>query len=227
MNESLDQFYNQLTQRLSQPLLFYFSRRLWNLVGKEQWEDEQFEHVFDTVILVKPDGSNMFLNNEPSTFHIIFQKEQFDKNMFQLLDAQKRLDEKQFKYLLDKYYVHLNFFVKTSSLMVDNIQNDIKDISQETLQSFRLQHSAYREHWSSVQQNFKETSLSKPLTLDKTLNEKELKSFQNLIFPTGILPNIKNKASLVPFKRTKRKKKILVTEEEATAFLLKTVFNID
>ncbi|GGG32268.1 hypothetical protein [Bizionia arctica] len=231
MKETLDQIYDEIAKRLYIPMIFYIPRRIWNQFDKEKWEDKIFDNVFDKVVIVKPDGSDILLEDAPSYFHLLIKKERLDKSTFKLLNLQPDLEEKQFNFLLNKYCLQLDFFRRVSKWMVENIQQDVKEINNEILMSFELQQTTFEEHWQYIQENFVDAPKIKEIKADSILSTKDFESFQDLMKPTGILSRtidveVKNEKVVLKPKRSKKEKKILVTEEEATDFLLKTVFNM-
>jgi len=231
MKETLNQIYDDLVKQLYVPMVFYFPRRIWNLIDEKKWKDKIYENVFDKVVLIKPDGTDALLNNEPSYYHLLIKKERLDKSTFKLLNLQNDLDEKQFKFLLNKYCLQLDFFRKVTMWMVENIKMDINDLNDEISMSFELQKTLLEEHWKYVQENFVDAPKIEETNAETTLSKKDFKSFQDLMKPSGILSNTINietvkKDEAKTIKKTKKGKKILVTEEEATDFLLRTVFNI-
>ncbi len=208
------------------PMLFYFPRRVWDLVGKEKWEDKVYDNLFDNIIILKSDGSNTLLNNEPSYHHLFIKKERLDKNTFRLLDIQTDLKEEQFKFILSKYCVQLDFCRRVSIWMVENIYQDMKDISKETFQSFELQQTFFEEHWKYIQKSFVDVPVVKKTGNEDVLIEKDLKSFKDLMSPTGLLSGAIKEQTSSSLSKPKKENKIRVTEKEATDFLLKTVFNM-
>lgn len=231
MKETLNQIYDDLNKGLFVPMVFYIPRRVWNQFDKKKWDDKIYDNVFDKVVLIKPDGSDALLNNEPSNHHLFIKKSRLDKNTFKLLDLQNDLDKKQFKFLLNKYCLQLDFCRRVSIWMMENVKKDIEDLNQETLISFELQQTSFKEHWQYVQENFVDSPKIKETTSETLLSKKDIKSFQNLMNPSGILTSPietkpDSKEEINKPKKQKKEKKILVTEEEATNFLLRTVFNM-
>lgn len=239
MKLTLNKIYDDMTKRLYVPMVFYIPRRIWNQFGKEKWDESMYDNLFDMVVLIKPDGSNALLNEEQSSQYLMVKKERLDLNTFKLLELQSDLVEKQFDFILTKYCMQLDFIKRVSIWMVENVQKDIESLKQETYLSFQLQQKAIIDHWKYVQENFVGITQLDKTTDDIVLNKKDFKSFQELMNPSGGFQgsvdtepnsNIERKVETeelpeIP-KKLKKEKKILVTEEEATAFLLKTVFNM-
>ncbi|MBP94226.1 MAG: hypothetical protein CMC55_08935 [Flavobacteriaceae bacterium] len=231
MKETFNQIYEDMTKRLYVPMVFYIPRRIWNQFDKEKWNDKEYNNLFDKVVLIKPDGSNALLNNEQSSHHIMIKKERLDLNTFKLLEIQGDLDTRQFDFILNKYITQLDFIKRISMWMFENVQKDIESLKQETYLSFQLQQKAIIEHWKYVKENFVGITQINKTTNEIVLNKKDFKSFKEFMNPSGIFPSAtqtKSKAREEDLKPQKQKKvkKILVTEEEATDFLLRTVFNM-
>ncbi|TYB77951.1 hypothetical protein ES676_01660 [Bizionia saleffrena] len=231
MKESFNQIYIDMTKRLYVPMVFYIPWRVWNQFKNEKWEDSSYNNLFDKVVIIKPDGSNALLNNEQSSHHIMIKKERLDLNTFKLLELQNDLDAKQFDFILNKYITQLDFIKRISMWMFENVQKDIEDLKQETSLSFQIQQKAIIEHWAYVQENFIGITQIDETTNEIILNKKDFKSFKELMNPSGVFPSVtqtksKTKEEAEKPKKLKKEKKILVTEEEATIFLLNTVFNI-
>ncbi|WP_417237663.1 hypothetical protein [Bizionia sp.] len=239
MKETLNKIYDDLTKQLYIPLVFYIPRRIWNQFDKAKWNDKEYDHLFDKVVLIKPDGSNALLNDEQSSQHVMIKKERLDLNTFKLLELQTDLDTKQFDFILNKYITQLDFIKRISIWLNENIQKDIESLKQDTLFSFQLQQKAIIDHWTYVQENFIGAALLDETTNEVILNKKDFRSFQDLMNPSGVFPrnfeiepkgdveenNAISKVTEKP-KTPKKEKKIHVTEEEATAYLLRTVFNM-
>lgn len=232
MKETFNQIYEDITKRLYMPMVFYIPRRIWNQFDKEKWNGKEYDNLFDKVVLIKPDGSNALLNDEQSSHHIMIKKERLDLNTFKLLELQSDLDTKQFDFILNKYITQLDFIKRISMWMFENVQKDIENLKQETRLSFQLQEKAIKEHWAYVQKNFIGITQIDETTNEIVLNKKDFKSFQELMNPSGVVSSVtqiksktKEKEDEKP-QKLKKEKKILVTEEEATDFLLRTVFNM-
>ena len=232
MEESLNKIYDEMIERLYKPLIFYIPRRIWNQFDKDKWNAKMFDEVFDKVVLIKPDGQDIILNNEPSNFHIMFKVARLDKNTFKLLDIQKKTDSNQFDFLLNRYCVQLDFYRRVSKWMAENIQKDVKDNNEETLFSFEIQQSTFSKHWQYIQDTFVNGLKIEETKADSNLTNKDFKSLQDLMNQSSILPKAEAPESINEndtniIKKPKKIKKVLLTEEEAERFLLRTVFHIN
>ncbi|MGY0393290.1 hypothetical protein ACW5R3_12120 [Bizionia sp. KMM 8389] len=235
MKETLNEVYDDMTKRLYMPMVFYIPRRIWNQFEGENWSDEMYNELFDRVVLIKSDGASSLLSKERASQYLIIKKERLDKLTFKLLELQKNLEDKQFKFILSKYVSQLDFCRKVSIWMLQNVKVDVEYLNTDMFLAFQLQQTAFQEHWIYVQENFSKSCESDDIRKTDFLGDSDLKSLQDLMNSTGVLSDtIKDKqnSKVVPvatkeLKQSKKEKKELVTEEEATAFLLRTVFNMD
>ncbi|WP_418510810.1 hypothetical protein [Corallibacter sp.] len=226
MEESLKNQHQKFIERLYKPFIFYIPRRLYTeLDPKGNWDDEKFDDVFDTVVLIKEDGSNQALGDNPSNFYIFPKGLVLSKNTYDLFDLKEKLNAYSFRFLLDDYLKSLVFYVRISKWMHDNIRADIKDIREETLFSFEKQMEAIQEHWDYLQENFKKKSPQTSNPLGENIKKEDLKAVNNLIKISNAVET-KHSINTKP-KPKKTEKKILVTDEEAEKFLLKTVFKVN
>lgn len=226
MEESLKDKHQIFIERLYKPFIFYIPRRLYTeLDPKGNWDHEKFDGVFDTVVLIKEDGSNQALDDGPSNFYILPKGLVLGKNTYDLFDLKEELNDPSFRFLLDNYLKNLVFYVRISKWMYDNIRTDIKDIREETLFSFEKQMEIFQEHWDYLQENFKKESHQTTNPLEGEIKKEDLKTVNNLIN----IPNVAKAEHSMNTKPLPKKKgkKILVTDEEAEKFLLKTVFRVN
>ena len=222
MGESLNKIHEELISRLYKPLIFYIPRKFWLELDSEKWNDTKFDQVFDTVVLIKSDGSNQILNSDPSNYYILAKTVELNKCTFKLLDMKSRLNKSSFKFLIENYCQYIFFYRRISTWMLENVQNDIKSINKETLLSFEIQKKAFDKHWNYVNENFVSIAKMKQDRFNSKLTSKDFKTINALINN----PSETNFDKLSKSKKYKKEKKILITEQEAEDFLLKTVFNI-
>lgn len=230
MKESLNKIHDELIDRLYKPLIFYIPRKFWVEFDGEKWNDKEFDELFDTVVLIKRDGKNQALNNETSYFHILGKKEELDKNIYTLIDLKARLEISSFKFVIDKYCQHINFYIRVSTWLFEHVDNDIAEITQETINSFTFQKEAFEKHRNYLQKNFLTPKQKNDNGKIKSLTEEDLKSIRTLL---NTSENVSTKKTITSreienqekTKIIKKEKKVLVTEKEAEKFLLKTVFN--
>ena len=222
---SLNDKYDELLSHFYKPLIFYIPRNFYNLFDGEKWNDKKFDAVFNTVLIIKPDGSDRILNNKPSNIHIIKKQARLDENIFRLINIHSDLDVNQFRFFIDKYVIQLEFYKKVSDWMLKNVESDVMDLSQETLISFRLQKDAFTKHWQDVHGNFLDGIQKKNVNENTALTKSDLKSIETLLNNsiTNKTPEIILTKKTTPLKKPKKK---LVSESEVEKFILRTVFNV-
>ncbi|MCX7551842.1 hypothetical protein [Xanthomarina sp. F2636L] len=222
MEESLNKKQKELSSRLYKPLIFYIPRKFWVEMDGEKWNDKEFDALFDTVVLMKTDGSNKALQNGSSNYYLLSKTAELDRNIYALLEMRSKLDEDSFQFLAKKYCLDVAFYKRVSAWMLDHIQEDIPDANKETLLSFELQKTAFENHWEYLQKHFVPSAEIKRNIPEVNLTAEDFEIIQDLV-GNPLQSKSENKNSP---KTTKKEKKILITEEAAEKFLLETVFNV-
>ena len=212
----------ELTSSLYKPLIFYIPRKFWVEMDGEKWNDKEYDTLFDTVVLMKIDGSNNILNNGASSYYLLEKTAELDKNTYELLEMRTKLDSDSFHFLAKKYFMNVEFYKRISAWMLDHVQEDIPDVNKETLLSFELQKTAFENHWNYIHKHFVPSAKIKTNVSDADLTTKDFNIIQDLV---GNPLESKSKNKKNP-NTTKKEKKILITGEEAEKFLLETVFNV-
>lgn len=222
MEESLKNMHSKLVSSLYKPLIFYIPRKFWVEIDGEKWNDKEFDTLFDTVVLMKDDGSNQALKNGASNFYLLGKTAELDKNTYELLDLKTKLDTDSFHFLAEKYLLNVGFYKRISTWMLDHVHEDIPDINKENLLSFELQKTAFENHCDYIQKHFVPLENMELDVSNSNLTAKDFDSIRDLLgSPLQPIKAIEN-----PPKIKKKEKKILITEEEAEKFLLETVFNV-
>lgn len=222
MEESINNIFSNLLSRLYKPLIFYIPRKFWVEIDGEKWNDKEYDSLFDTVVLMKTDGSNKALNNEASNYYILGKTSELDKNTYALIDLKDKLDKDSFHLLADKYNMNVTFYKRISAWMLSHVQEDVPALNKETLLSFELQKIAFENHWEHIQKHFVSSPEIKSHISDTNLTAKDFNFIQDIMGN----PLQSKKDIDKPTKSKKKEKKILITGEEAETFLLETVFNV-
>ncbi|WP_417200426.1 hypothetical protein [Bizionia sp.] len=228
METSLKDTYDELIKNLFKPLIFYIPRRFWIEIDDGKWMDKEFDQLFDSVVLVKPDGNNQLLHNGASNFHMLSKTSSLDKNTYGLLDLKARIEPESFRFLSERYSLSVAFYKKISNWMVMHIHEDVPDVNKETLMSFEIQKTSFDNHWDYIQKHFSVPEYAKNYFADDDLSANDVTTMRDIIngdsAPTeNMFEKLKEKSS----KNVKKKiKKILITETEVEQFLLETVFKV-
>lgn len=228
METSLKDTYDELIKNLFKPLIFYIPRRFWIEIDDGKWMDKEFDHLFDLVVLVKPDGSNQLLHNGASNFHMLSKTSSLDKNTYRLLDLKARIEPESFRFLSERYSLSVAFYKKISTWMFEHLLEDVPDANKETRVSFEIQKTAFDNHWNYIQDHFSVPDYVKNHFSGQDLNANDVITMRDFMngesVPTeNMFEKLKEKTS----KNVKKKiKKILIIETEAEQFLLETVFSV-
>ena len=225
----LDKLFIELRQNLYKPFIFYIPKSLIPEEKKALWKEEKYAVYFNMVTLIDSQGFDSELKEKASYHKMMIKSAVLDENMFMLIEKNGSLKEEQFRFFLAKYMEHVNFVVYISDWMSRNVVIHIKDLSEETKNSFQLQAQVFLKHFEDLRSNI--------LTTRQVIPKKEVNVLE---FIENDLVEIKDALNLskdskstykaIEFNKElppRKLKKILplLTDEEAEEFLLKTVFN--
>jgi len=222
---SLDKTFNKLKLNLLRSFIFYVPKDLIPEAKKELWKDEKYQQYFNNAILIDHQGFDRELKEEPSFYEILHKQSNLDENLFILLEQSGKLTSQQFPVLMDKYLLHLHFYVHVSQWMHNNLKAYIENASEETQNSFKLQTDTFRKHYDQVLADIYIVNNAEKLEPKVDV----LKFVENNVMEyTEILTDTKGQEpEPVPQQETKKKQAVILTEAEADDFLLRTVFNIN
>jgi len=222
---SLDKTFNKLKLNLLRPFTFYVPKDLIPESKQDLWKGEKYQPYFNNAILIDHQGFDYELKEEPSFYEILHKQSNLDENLFVLLEKSGKLKSQQFQVLMDKYLLHLNFYVHVSQWMYNNIKLYIENASEETINSFKLQCDTFRKHYDQVLSDiYMVNNAEKPEPKMDVLEFVE----NNVSEYTEILSDTKGQETEpIPQQETKKKQAVILTEAEADDFLLRTVFHIN
>lgn len=228
MEKPLNDKHSALIHSLYKPLVFYIPRKLWAGLDDGKWLDKKFDPIFDTVVLLKEDGSNHVLNNGVSNYYMLSKGSVLDKNIYELLDLKAQLSLEAFSFLSERYSLSVAFYKKVSSWMLEHVKQDVSDINNETLKSFEIQKLAFNNHWDYIQEHFSVPESVREYFLEEGLIAKDVIAMRDFMSVAEYKPeNIFDKLQKSTTNSIKKKeKRLLITGEDAEKFLLETVFNV-
>jgi len=184
-------------------------------------------------------------------------RQRLEKTIFELLAKRKELEEDEFEYLLDKYFRQVEFYLAITNwlrLNTATYKRIHKQIDLSIKGHFEMQYRVYELHFTELINRFykgKELNLKESFTLEEQMNcfqdlmmrlqlfEEELvidrstqKNQNELLEDISLNQKsevITQTATTVNKQQnsTKKKKRPMVTEQEAYDFLLTSVFNVD
>ena len=223
---NLDKIHSQLIDNLYKPLIFYIPESIIPETKKGMEFHAKQEHIFNKIIVIDNDGNNYELELKSNSFGLLGKNNLLDKNLFQLLEQKGQLNPFQFDVLLQKYMEQINFYVLISGWMSDNLESQIDNLDGSIISYFTLQKMAFQNHKEALQHSF----LLDIVPLPKP--EQVIKQVESILPSLYITKDvaIREPKTEMPAqlksKRTKPKKQVLITNEEADRFLLETVFNV-
>ena len=157
-----------------------------------------------------------FFNDDPFDIsELTFKINDLSKNTLRLFELKESLQEETFEFILKKYMEQLEFHNNIATLLVENYEQHCLSKSKELKEILLLQQIIIREHNTEIINSFK--PFQPNATNTNLFQFPDLSSLKGEI----IKPDSEIQAFLLNKKPIKKK----LTNEDAVAFLLKTVFS--
>jgi hypothetical protein len=215
----LDKLFDDIWKTLYKSFVFYIPSRLMH--GLE------YNNLLNKVILIDRKGFDRELKDEESHYEILIKPMTLNDNIFKLIDQNERLPTEQFQFFLEKYLEHVNFVFYVSDWMEKHVEVDIPGLREDTKNAFKSQTKVFSQHVEDLKTHIiiANESLKKDVNVQEFIENDltEIKRALHISTDSGKLNDLVNKAedsTLI------KKKAPLLTDEEAEAFLLETVFQI-
>lgn len=151
-----------------------------------------------------------------------------DENMYTLFQAKEDLKDIQFNFLIEKYIDFLDSHCFLTGWMYSNISSFITPVSEETINLFRMQSEFLEQHYTKVRKHFNLDPKGRELNV-KSIVDHYKEKFNDAKFSVKVpskIPNVPIKETIQTKPRAKKKKPVLITDEDADRFLLETVFHV-
>lgn len=223
---ALEEAFNELRNNLYRPFIFFIPKSLIPEQKKELFDSPEIAQLFNKVAIIENSGEIYELKFSKGLFQILEKPSILNGNIFLLSDQKAVLNSFQFNLLMEKYQVQLQFYTKVSKWMALHstehcvINDDIKSY-------FELQDTFYQNHLNEIETKFKIkiTTQIKPIDLLNHI-EKDLSPLKKLIRDNKVKSNGANFNHQKNQTKVKKVKPVLLTDQEAKSFLLKSVFHI-
>ncbi|MBC8769360.1 hypothetical protein H4O18_15290 [Arenibacter sp. BSSL-BM3] len=223
---ALEDAFNDLRNNLYRPLLFFIPKSLVPESKKEFLDSPEFARFFNTPAIIEKSGESFELKSNPNHVQILEKPSILVGNNFLLSDQKAALNSFQFSVLLEKYLEQLKFYNTIASWMALHIKEHC-EIEENILEYFELQDTFFQHHLGEINAIFNVNVIPNTDPKDALeYIEKDLPAFKKL-FQTKESNHPEQNLDNLPKQKNKRKPRpVLVTEEEARNFLLKSVFNV-
>tara|TARA_R110000868_G_scaffold339309_1_gene600030 strand:- start:1072 stop:1752 length:681 start_codon:yes stop_codon:yes gene_type:complete len=223
---ALENVFIDLKNNLYRPLLFFIPKSLIPESKKELLGSPEFARYFNTPAIIEKSGESYELKSNLNCVQILEKPSILVGNIFILSDQKSSLDTFQFNVLLEKYLEQLKFCNTISSWMAKHIKIHC-EIEGDILGYFEMQDSFFQHHLGEINAKFNVNVIPNTHHMDALEHiEKDLSDFKTL-FQTKDRNNTEQNLDNLAKQKNKRKPRpVLVTDEEARNFLLKSVFNV-
>ncbi|MEL0643306.1 hypothetical protein V6251_02860 [Olleya sp. Ti.3.14] len=244
----LHKTYTELTFKTWNNLVFFIPNIFYELETLDDSSKEMLKNTFNQKLLIVGEPMNIYeYDFDTDGTKYMNQMTNLGKIIFDLLQLKSQLNEFEFSYLLDQYYVQTECCLSVTNWIKNN-SNQIKNLDNKVKGIFNIQFNTYRKHFEDfIKQFYPDPELMPEdrlnvLQLIKT-NFKNIKSNINApiseeisgleinkehpIYNKAFIDNLLEKTVEYKANKTvKPKQKILVTEQQAEKAILNQIFNI-
>ncbi|GAA4301161.1 hypothetical protein [Aestuariibaculum suncheonense] len=205
--------FTTIRDNLTRSYLFYIPDTIYNEFQQTEFKDLVPAEATNTIAFRNRKEEITTNETKFNRVEIATKCNLFEENVFLLIDAQEKLTESQFQFLMNKYWEHLDIHTNITYLMYVNLSKYFKDVSDNVTTLFKLQQDAFLKHHTEIKTKFSSFISGSPF--------KEKTGGFNV-----------NEIGSEPIKKTtlkakKTKKPQLISDADADAFLLESVFNIN
>tara|TARA_R110002074_G_scaffold5143_6_gene25285 strand:- start:6711 stop:7394 length:684 start_codon:yes stop_codon:yes gene_type:complete len=222
----LEKTLKELLIKLNRPLLFFIPKTLIPKEELKAFDSNETEALFDKIVFYCNDGQIEEIISGSRYTQLLEKPSLLEFNMLRLIDEEAHLNATQFAVLLEKYILHLRFFVSISKWMDEHVNQHCK-LDKNLKEYFKIQSVSFQNHRQEI-----ETKFSVNIITD--LTSRQILSFIKKD-SSATLPNLlpkENKSKKITDLPTSKSKKvdkteqqILITDQEARSFLLESVFD--
>ena len=218
----LDKLFTELWHNLYKPFIFY--------VPKSIIPEGDNTNFCNIIILLDNKGFDSELKDQLSNHKMIAKRAVLNDNIFKLIEKSGSLKDEQFKFFLEKYMEHVHFVVYVSDWMQRHVEIDIKDLREETKKAFQSQAAAFLKHLEDLNSEILGTGLTilkQEVDVLKFIENDlwDIKNALNLNNDSKVKIDKAEKENVSTAKKAKKKRPLL-TDADAEAFLLESVFNV-
>ncbi|SNR80497.1 hypothetical protein SAMN04488009_0159 [Maribacter sedimenticola] len=207
-----------LVNHLYNPLLFYIPK---NIIPKDEllkFNGISTDNFFNTPVLISK--KNLIHHGiSINDYRVILEKASIlNYNLLKLIDVRRNLNVEQFNTLIENYILHLRFYLFMTKWMNEHFTKYCK--TNQSLKSyFQLQYDFFNQHKLAIQTKFN-------LNIVVDLTSSQILTYLKNDTPTPLNNIINTDKNRDIKKETTKKKTVLITDQEARNFLLKTVFGL-
>ncbi|WP_282030775.1 hypothetical protein [Winogradskyella eximia] len=210
--------------------ILYFPKNLFELISEENFSSDTWSKFTNKIFVFEENGNNYFIENELVSIKIIPKKNLLESNIFQLLKLREEFLPVTFSYILKKYKEHLNAYKIISQWLIDNVSENVVNLTNDQRTAFEIQNNAFLSHDIELKEIFgsftkdisKIKESEKNITIGETLNvvlESQHQNQFNAIGNKNVKPTANRKIRRIQIKE--------LTNSYADELILKQIFDVD
>ena len=219
----------ELLKRIYLPTVFYFPHELFPNISLETKKNLEAYHFFEDMGILKNDGKVSSINQVINSLELYKKDVILESNLFQLLEMKERLKMKSFGFLLDSYLVNVQAWMYAYNWLFENLEKQIPQVTETYMSLFEYQKVVLTKHWADLKLHFElniHRESTKTEMVDVLLEHKNTFPLGESLIDDMIEASTANKQIEKQKQYKKAHKKLLLTEEEADEYLLKSIFKI-
>lgn len=222
----MDKQMYKITANIRQPLLFFFSKQVFEKILERNLDYLETIGFLNTLIFIDSYGQTKSVENNILKLTSILDKEKTLKsNVFILLQMKSELDQSAFHYLIDDYLKEVNAWLKATEIIKNEAKNYAVNYKEEIQGYLDLQNQYLVNHLKELQNHFGAWKLTfeiRRIFKLRTTTSKNTIQNESTDNDLDVVSKTFNKTSI-----TKKKEKLNISKEEVDKYLLETVFNVN
>lgn len=214
---NLSEINTNLNENLYKSFVFYIPQTVFDF--KPELIEELIEYrIVDELVLINEKGDVSLVEDAICSLEIMKKSGLLNTNKFLLLDAKGSYETEQYQPLFDSYVTQLSLYVYMTNWMQEHIIEQNFEATDEQKEALKLQSHLFKVHEIEVERlcRLKPTSSNVEFSISN-FNKQKPNFFKDISKKVKTIPTSKEPT-------IKKKKKILLTDEEAEHFLIEQLF---
>ncbi|MFL1013227.1 hypothetical protein [Flavisericum labens] len=208
----MNEIFKTVRDNLIRSYIFYIPEYLYKDFQQTEFKDLIPIEATNTVVFMNRKGELTANEAQFKRLEISTKCNVFEENVFLLIDAQSKLGESQFQFLMTRYWEHLDIHMNLTCLMSVHLAKYINGVPGNISELFKLQSGAFLKHHTEIKTKFFGFVTGSPFQ-DRSMHFNQNGKTSN--------ETLKPKNNNI-----KPKKPQIISNADADAFLLESVFNI-
>jgi len=212
-----------LNERANRLTLFFIPYQLFPEFTDEQRKQAEDELFFGTLYLYKQGKIIVNFEKDFNQINLLSKKDLLANNILRLIEINEKGKKESFNFLLDKYASRIKGWEYIYDWLNNNAENNIVDLNASNKALLQFQLDITKVHLREIESRF---GISDNIPSEQP--ENIFIENKDLVFTNGktVHDIVKEKNDNSELVNKSKKRKTLISNEDADKYLLKTIFNI-